>query len=91
MLQVHGVLIRTTGSEAPSQLRRGQRLFESSRIKENLKHIVKVHKVIGKRGMKMAASVAIECKNEMVRKGGIAPGQWILGKFPRGVGRLLEE
>ena len=39
----------------------------------------------------MAASVAIECKIEMMRKGGIAPCQWDLGAFPRGVGHLLEE
>ena len=26
-----------------------------------------------------------------VRQGGIAPSQWVLGKFPRGVGHMLEE
>ena len=41
--------------------------------------------------MKMAASIAIEVNNQMMRKGGIAPAQWVLGKFPRGVGHLLEE
>ena len=27
----------------------------------------------------------------MLRKGGVAPRQWVLGKFPRGAGHLLEE
>ena len=60
-------------------------------FKENLKHIVKVHKVIGNKGMKMATSVAIEYKNEMISKGDIASCQWVRGRFPRCVGHLLVE
>ena len=60
-------------------------------FKKNLKRIVKVHKVIGRKGMKMAASVSVECKNLITRKGGIATCQWVLGKFPRGGGHLLED
>eukprot|EP00974_Lingulodinium_polyedra_P033211 3194904-Lingulodinium_polyedra.AAC.1 len=30
-------------------------------------------------------------KNEMVRYGGIAPSQWVLGRFPRDATRMLEE
>ena len=52
---------------------------------------MKVFRIVGKDDMKVAASVAIENKNNMMRKGGIAPAQWVLGKFPRGVGHLLEE
>ena len=86
-LRANGVLIRTSGLEAPSQLGRGERhggIFE-----DHLKSIVKAHKAIGKKGMQMAASVVIECKNEMMQKGGTASCQWVLGKFPKGVGYLL--
>ena len=87
--QANGVLIRTAGLEAPSQLGRGER--HGGIYKNHLKHMVKVHRVIGKKGMKMAASAAIERKNRMMRNGGIAPCQWVLGKCSRGVGHLLEE
>jgi hypothetical protein len=75
--------------EAPSQLGRCER--HGGIFKDNLLHVVTVHKVIGKKAMKMAAAVSISCKNEMMRKGGIAPCQCVRGKFPRGVGHLLEE
>ena len=74
---------------APSQLGREER--HGGILKENFKHFVKVHKIIGKKGMKMASSTAIESKNEMMREGGIAPCQCVIGTFPRGVGHLLEE
>ena len=57
ILQANKVLIRTAGLEAPSQLGRGER--HGGIFKDHLKHIVKVHRVIGKKGMKMDASVAI--------------------------------
>ena len=41
--------------------------------------------------MKMAAATCVSATNELVRQGGIAPSQWVLGKFPRGVGHMLEE
>ena len=60
-LQADGVPIRIAGLEAPSELGQGER--HCGIFKDHLKHIVKVHRVIGKKGMKMAASVAIECNN----------------------------
>ena len=88
-LQVNGVLIRTAGLAAPSPLGRGER--HAGIFKDKVKHVVKAHRVIGEKVMKMAVSFAIEYKNLMMRKGGIAPCQWVLGKFPRGAGQLLEE
>ena len=41
--------------------------------------------------MKAAAVESITAKNEVLRKGGFSPSQWVLGKFPRGVGHLLDE
>ena len=62
-----------------SQLGREER--DGGIFEENLKHIVKVHNVICKKGMEMAASVATKCKNEMIRKGGIAPTNGFLDGF----------
>ena len=75
--------------EAPPQ--RGHRERHRGIFKDHLKQIGKVHKIIGKKAMKMAVSVSIECKNEMMRKGGIVPCQWVLAIIPRGAGHLLEE
>merc|ERR1711965_1074947 len=35
--------------------------------------------------------VAVGSKNDSLRKGGIAPSQWVIGKFPRRPGGLCEE
>ena len=53
------VRIRTAGLEAPSQLGRGER--HGGIFKENLKLIVKAHKVIVEKGMKMLGSVRTNC------------------------------
>ena len=41
--------------------------------------------------MKSVMSVTVETKNGSMRKGGIAPSQWVIGKFPRRPGELCEE
>ena len=41
--------------------------------------------------MKAALFVAVEVKNDSMRKGGIAPSQWVIGKFPRRLGSICEE
>ena len=51
-LQANGVLLRTAALEAPSQLGRCER--HGGIFKENLLHVVTVHKVIGKKAMEMA-------------------------------------
>ena len=75
--------------EAPEQLGRGER--HGGIWKENLSRVVKVHRIVGKKDMKVAAAVVVNAKNEYVRKGGLAPIQWVLGKYPRGVACLMEE
>ena len=72
-LHAKGVMIRTAGLEAPSQLVRAER--HGGFFKTNLQHVVTVHKVIGKKAMKMAVALSISYKNELMRKGGIAPCQ----------------
>ena len=56
-----------------------------------MKQVVQAHKVTGKEHMKMAAAMCVNNKNEMCRKGGVAPSQRVLGRYPRGVARRLEE
>ena len=41
--------------------------------------------------MKSMMHVAVEMKNDLMRKGGIAPSQWVIGKYPRRPGDLCEE
>ena len=53
--------------------------------------MIKAHQIVGKQDLKLAAYVCVETKDEYLRKGGIAPIQWVLGKFPRGVAHLMEE
>ena len=89
VLSAHGVYLRTAGVEAAEQLGRCER--HNSIIKQNLSLVVTACGIKGKAAMKMAAATCVSAKNELVRQGGIAPCQWALGKFPRGVGHMLEE
>ena len=41
--------------------------------------------------MKLVGAVCTESKNDDMRHGGFAPAQWVLGKFPRRTGQLLDE
>jgi hypothetical protein len=75
--------------EAAEQIGRGER--HGGLFKENMAYVVNAHKVTGKAEMKMAAAVVISNKNELCRKGGIAPAQWVLGKYPRYMPSMLEE
>ena len=45
----------------------------------------------GKEEIKIAAAESIAEKNEVIRRGGFSPAQWVLGRAPRSVGRLLDE
>ena len=88
-LAAHGVYVRPTGLESPEQLGRGER--HGGLFKKALKRIVRVHHIVGKVAMKMAGAEATCEKNDMIRRGGFSPSQWVLGKAPRGVGHLLDE
>ena len=87
--RANGTYIRPVGVEAPEQIGRGER--HGGVWKKDLKHVVKEHNVTGKEQMKIAASVAIETKNNFLRVGGFSPSQWVLGKSPRGVGRAISD
>ena len=89
VLSAHGVYLTTAGVEAAEQIGRCER--HGGMIKQNLSLVVTACGIKGKAAMKMAAATCVSAKNELVRHGGIAPSQWVLGKFPRGVGHMLEE
>ena len=80
---------RSSGLESPEHLGRGER--HGGILKKVAKVLVKQFHVIAKRQMKSMMSVAVETKNDSMRKGGIAPSQWVIGKFPRRPGELCEE
>ena len=86
VLSAHGFYLRTAGVEAVEQMDRCER--HGGIFKHNLSLVVTA---CGKAAMKMAAATCVSVKNELVRQGGIAPSLWVLGKFPRGVGHMLEE
>ena len=88
-LAAHGVYVRPVGLESPEQLGRGER--HGALFKKNMKRVIKQHHIVTKDGMKAAAVESITAKNEVLRKGGFSTSQWVLGKFPRGVGHILDE
>ena len=53
--------------------------------------VIKEHHVIGKKQMKQAAAICQETKNDTSRRGGFVASQWVIGKYPRRPGSLLEE
>ena len=60
-------------------------------MKDVMRNLIKQHHVIGKSQMKQVAAVAQEVKNDTLRRGGFAPSQWVLGRYPRRPGSLAEE
>ena len=81
---------RVAGVEAAEQIGRGER--HGGILKENFNHVCLNTEVIGKDMVKKALAVCVAMKNEMIRYGGIAPAQWVLGRFfSQGPARLLEE
>ena len=88
-MTANGVCQRVAGVEAAEQIGRGER--HGTILKENFNHVCLSTEVIGKDMVKKALAVGVAMKNEMIRYGGIAPAQWVLGRFPRDLARLLEE
>ena len=56
-----------------------------------MQKVTKKHRIQGKERMKLAAVVALETKNDMMRRDGFAPSQWGPGRFPHRPGGLTEE
>jgi hypothetical protein len=88
-LQANGVVVRQAALESPEHIGRAER--HGGILKGVLKRIIKDHNVQGKDQMKLAMSVALEVKNDTMRRDGFSPSQWVLAKHPRRPGSLLEE
>lgn len=89
VVEQNGVYMRTAGVESPEQLGRGER--HGDILKTNLKKCTREHNIAGKHMMKIAVAESCACKNESAQRGGFTPTQWVLGRAPRGVGRMLDD
>ena len=85
----NGTFQRSAGLESPEHLGRGE--AHGGLLKKVGKVLIKQFNVVGKKQMKGVMYVAVETKNDSMRKGGIAPSQWVIGKYPRRPGGLCEE
>ena len=69
------VVVLEEASAAPRR-RRGERL--GGILKKIAKRLIRQFHVVGKRQMKSSMYVSVETKNDSMRKGGIAPSQWVI-------------
>ena len=84
-LSQHGVVLRQAGLESPEHIGRCERHGGI------IKRVCKLHNLQGKQQVKAAMTECQVTKNEFFRHGGFSPSLWVLGRQPRGVGRLLDE
>ena len=88
-LVANGVLARHAALDAPEHAGRAER---HGRIaKDVMKKIISEHQVSVKEQMRNSAVVSIETTNDVIRRDGFAPSQWVLGKLPRRPRGLDEE
>ena len=81
ILAKNGVAIRPAGLEAPEQIvgveRRGDML------KKMMSKGIKDTHASGRESMDMILSECLRAANEMTRRAGFAPAQWVLSRLPR--------
>ena len=59
--------------------------------KATAKRVIQSQRIVGKADMTLMALNNNGVMNEATRKGGFAPVQWVLGRFPRCVGSIHDE
>ena len=79
-----GTDVRTIGPESPEQLGR----TEGGMWKATAKRVTQSFKIVGSEDMTLMALNNNGIMNESTRKGGFAPVQWVLGRFPRNPGSI---
>ena len=89
MLGAHGICPRNIGLESPEQLGRVER--HGGLWKQVAKRTISSQELSGADDMRMLASCTNAIMNDNVRKGGFAPSQWVLGRFPRSPGDQFTE
>ena len=77
-----------TGLESPEQHGKTER--KGGKWKKVAKRLIQSEKLDGEDAMRMLASSDNSVINDGARKGGFAPSQWVLGKFPRSVGDVFD-
>ena len=80
-LAANAIYLRPVGVEAAEMIGRGER--HGGILKHNVIQVIRINSVVGKAAVKRVLAASTSMKNEMVRTGGIAPSQWVLGKIPR--------
>ena len=84
-----GVYFRNAALEAPEQIGRVER--RGAIVKILMRRIIHEHQIVQADDITTALAETNNAINEGSRAGGFAPTQWVLGKFPRNPGGLLDE
>ena len=80
-LAKNGVAIRPAGLEAPEQIERVER--RGDMLKKMMSKGIKDTHASGRESMDMILSECLSAANEMTRRAGFAPAQWVLSRLPR--------
>ena len=88
-LSKKGVIIRPAALGSPEQIGRVERRNQT--LKAIAKKIIRETHAIGLQAMGAVLSESICAINEMARRGGFAPAQWVLAKYPRQPATLGDE
>ena len=89
LLGSRGICIKNVALESPEQLGRTER--HGGMWKATAKRAIHAQKVKGTDEMIILALSNNSLMNDGTRKGGFAPSQWVLGKFPRNPGNIHTE
>ena len=89
MLGAHGIAIRNIALESPEQLGRTER--HGDIWKQIAKRVIDSQRIRGADQMRLLAYELNAVINDGSRKGGFAPSQWVLGKYPRRPGNMFDE
>ena len=88
-LGVMGVSIKNIGLESPEQLGRVER--HGGIWKGCGKRVVSSQRITGTEQMRLLATELNPILNDGMKKGGFAPSQWVLGRYPNRPGTLYDE
>merc|ERR1712138_272205 len=86
---MYKIAIRNVGLESPEQLGRIER--HGGMWKATAKRIIHAQKIRDTDDIVIMAMANNSTMNDGTRKGGFAPSQWVLGKFPRNPGNIHDE
>jgi hypothetical protein len=88
-LASHGITIRQAGLESAEQIGRTER--HGGLFKDLLKKVVTDKNVAGAEEIAATIAEVVKTKNNLYRRGGFAPQQWVTGRLQRVPGSTLDE